>query len=376
MIKHSEKLPALTSLRFIAAAMIACAHSLVTFLASFSFIAKHSHHIEASLFQGVSFFFVLSGFILAYVYPKLLRQDIKKFLWARFARIWPAHILAMFLFLLLVGNKTSPPIYEWMLNILMLHAWFPNIVINFSFNGVSWSISTEFFFYFCFPMLIYKLRSSWSYKLLMTLIMLIAMILLCHILHFAYLLCHSLVYINPLSRLFEFMLGMSLVFVFYIMKDKNISFFYGSCIEIVAITLLLFSICITPWLSNKFEPDLGLAAADWIKYSGSCLAIGLMIVVMACQKGFISKMLSLRFFVVSGEISYAFYLIHLTIFLFIYTHMKWFSSINIFVLYGLFWATCIIMAYLIWNYFERPMRSFLIRLPEKLKPKLSAIVTP
>ena len=52
--------------------------------------------------QGVSFFFVLSGFILVYVYGELEGVRARTFLRARIARIWPAHVAALLLLLLLV----------------------------------------------------------------------------------------------------------------------------------------------------------------------------------------------------------------------------------------------------------------------------------
>jgi peptidoglycan/LPS O-acetylase OafA/YrhL len=59
------KLPALTSLRFIAAAMILLHHTR-DLLSSDTSWALHWH-----LDHGVSLFFVLSGFILTYSYPSL-----------------------------------------------------------------------------------------------------------------------------------------------------------------------------------------------------------------------------------------------------------------------------------------------------------------
>jgi peptidoglycan/LPS O-acetylase OafA/YrhL len=43
--------------------------------------------------QAVSFFFVLSGFILTYVYPKLETWEARgKFWLARFGRVWPGRM--------------------------------------------------------------------------------------------------------------------------------------------------------------------------------------------------------------------------------------------------------------------------------------------
>lgn len=80
-----SKLDALTGLRFLAAAMILIHHS--------------PFHIPVPAIaydHGVSFFFVLSGFILAYVHPTIgSMQEVKAFLWNRVARIWPAHLVTL-----------------------------------------------------------------------------------------------------------------------------------------------------------------------------------------------------------------------------------------------------------------------------------------
>ena len=61
------RLEALTSLRFFAAASIVLSHMQYFFPEIFSFEVID----KIPLAQGVSFFFVLSGFILTYVYPSL-----------------------------------------------------------------------------------------------------------------------------------------------------------------------------------------------------------------------------------------------------------------------------------------------------------------
>src|SRR5690242_19654398 len=90
-VAAQKKLYALTSLRFVAAALIVLGHSQGTFG-----IPKDAW-APFVMSQGVSFFFVLSGFILTYVYPSLKLFGIRRFLLARFARIWPAHITAFIL---------------------------------------------------------------------------------------------------------------------------------------------------------------------------------------------------------------------------------------------------------------------------------------
>jgi len=80
--------------------------------------------IGMNLGQGVSFFFVLSGFILAYVYPELgTWAAVRRFWRARIARIWPAYLASFALgFVLLhypLDGRTAAA------HLLMVQAWLP-----------------------------------------------------------------------------------------------------------------------------------------------------------------------------------------------------------------------------------------------------------
>jgi peptidoglycan/LPS O-acetylase OafA/YrhL len=124
MIQVKQRLDALTSLRF----FIVIYHS-----ANLFGLSLNSGNYFA-LGQAVSFFFVLSGFILAYVYPKLENwSQISRFWCARIARIWPVLLASFFLaYWLLPAGWDSTIVLA---NILMIHAWIPFPKYFFSYNG-------------------------------------------------------------------------------------------------------------------------------------------------------------------------------------------------------------------------------------------------
>jgi len=154
------RLPALTSLRFFAAFHVVIFH----FQAMQTFIGPVWFQKLSSIgYVGVSFFFVLSGFILVYTYAG--RPMVLKNFWrARFARIYPAYAFSLlvtapfFFYAVLTMNF---PFFVWAkthlklasaLVLSLLHAWVPPAALTW--NAVAWSLSVEAFFYVLFPFLL------------------------------------------------------------------------------------------------------------------------------------------------------------------------------------------------------------------------------
>ena len=163
--KHLNEL---SSLRFFAAFAIVVLHfrdylgvkneALMTFLISGQY--------------GVTFFFVLSGFILMYNYDAWFGKSTSvnqfwKFQQLRFARLYPVYIFALLLnsfFQVTVrvnsgefaGQET---LYwaSWLINAFGLQSWVPGTPYTLVWNTPSWSISTELFFYMGFPFICYCL---------------------------------------------------------------------------------------------------------------------------------------------------------------------------------------------------------------------------
>jgi peptidoglycan/LPS O-acetylase OafA/YrhL len=196
------KLDALTGLRIVAASMIVLHHSRTLQIPVPNFALDH----------GVSFFFVLSGFIIAYAYPRLdSKTEIFKFLTARVARIWPAHFAA--LLLVLAGTQMRLD-RTFIANVLLVQGWVPSWPWYFGYNAVSWSISVELFFYIIFPLLIFQWNRSWWWKWIATALLVGSLIWLGGVMHLSNVsendepTLHGLLYISPLARLFEFTTGM------------------------------------------------------------------------------------------------------------------------------------------------------------------------
>ena len=96
-------------------------------------------------------------------------------------------------------------------NLLLVHGLIPMASYYFSFNSVSWSISTEAFFYLVFPFLICRLDRSWCWKLVCTFLFVAAVLSLTPFFklspydanNLSAITAHGLAYISPLVRIYR-----------------------------------------------------------------------------------------------------------------------------------------------------------------------------
>ncbi len=358
-MQGKQRLDALTSLRFFAAAMIVIYHSGGLFG-----LSKTSCFL---LDQGVSFFFVLSGFILAYVYPKLETwAEIRRFWWARIARIWPAFFVSFLIAFWLLSLDWS--FKRGLANLFMISAWIPLPRYFFSYNAPAWSISTEMFFYLAFPFLIYRWENTWSVKLVTSGIIVLSLILVSKLLHLPLyssindgLTTSALVYIHPLSRIFEFIIGIFVAFYW----RKHVphvqwSEFRASVYEVGVISLVAISMHYCPlanWISGTW---LGYPAAKWLYSSGSMLVFGLLIYIMAIGRGRITAWLSHPTLVLLGEISFSLYLLHQILLIYYQSNISNIPQKSNILSLAIFWVILLLASYLMWALIEMPARRLLL----------------
>jgi peptidoglycan/LPS O-acetylase OafA/YrhL len=110
-------------------------------------------------FISVSYFILLSGFVLGYNYNERARNgelDVKRFYKARFTRIYPIYLLSILLSLNNLprewGSHTHAMYWAGIvLTPLMLQGWIP--AISTFLNTPAWTMSAEAFYYVLFPWL-------------------------------------------------------------------------------------------------------------------------------------------------------------------------------------------------------------------------------
>lgn len=370
-----EKLNALTSLRFFAAALIVVHHSQGCFGISTGF------HRYFPTYQAVSFFFVLSGFILTYVYRSFdSRGQVRKFFIARIARIWPLHVATLVITLLFfhkhywhlaVDPERSLQFYLTLVsNFFLIQAWIPLKEYFWSFNAVSWSISTEFAFYLLFPFLLLNIKKRWKIELIIVFTISMAVVILSMVAGipvgrasggFGLL---GVININPVVRVFEFCMGMSAALFFDRLKDRyNPGLVRGTAIELILVCAVVFVMTLNHWFMSKIEPVLGQAGVSWVANGVlNSFFFAMMILFFAVPRGLVSKCISGRFFVFLGEISFSIYLLHQIL---IRVYRADIAPIDDFpgaFSYIYFWIILLTGSYLLWSIVEKPCRKTIVRL--------------
>jgi peptidoglycan/LPS O-acetylase OafA/YrhL len=163
------QLRGLTSLRFFAATIVVVFHCGQDALRS-----RWTGDFFQNGYEAVSFFFVLSGFVLTYVYAANPARPLAKwrFWLARAARICPIYWIALLICLPRLWYSTfhthEIPLARFFGAVvatpLLVQAWIPPIATTW--NEPAWSLSVEAFFYLLFPWLIARFRSVSTMNLL------------------------------------------------------------------------------------------------------------------------------------------------------------------------------------------------------------------
>jgi peptidoglycan/LPS O-acetylase OafA/YrhL len=147
-------LPSLTALRSLAAFGVVAFHLSATLPPPYRPVLVNQVFFPGG--TGVSFFFILSGFVLAWG-----RQDVlavRDFYRRRVARIYPDHLLTFGVSLLVIGLSSWSLVGNPALVPLLAQAWVPRHDAVFAVNPVTWSLSCEVAFYALFPVLAVHLR--------------------------------------------------------------------------------------------------------------------------------------------------------------------------------------------------------------------------
>jgi peptidoglycan/LPS O-acetylase OafA/YrhL len=360
---QGERIAPLTTIRFFAAILIVLYHSAGSFLPIFSartltsvprdFVSRVLLLFPAS----VSFFFLLSGYVLGLVYLREGKPvDLRKFFTARFARLYPLYVVVMTLSvaeLLLpevrrygtaIGLAKTAKIFA--ANMVMAQAWLPERLLRI--DSPSWSLCVEAFLYVCFPVLGILL---WRLRGVRLWITAIAVYVGGQVLVWGlrpHLSRQMILFLPPL-HLSTFALGILLARWQGLQRDRKgrrpiqlwqVSVALGLSIGGIALSVLLLPLFHVVDLYND-----GLLAPV---FAGFIWALSAMTTRL-------SLWLSGSWLVALGNASYALYLIHFQILL-LFLNFHWASPVS----YVLYFAVCVVLSLLSFYCFETPVRRWLL----------------
>lgn len=289
LMEQPNKLPALTAFRFVAAFYVFLFHFHVRVPLTEN---RWGDNFLQNGAVGMTFFFVLSGFVITYAASKS-RFDRVQYLKGRFLRIYPAYAVTVALSFVVfdygltgwgaAGNVAA--------NALSIQGWFYWLFPR-GINGGTWSLSVEWFFYLTFALFFpafAKLPTRRIWQILAvswgaTCIPLLVSDAALGLPGYA-------IYSNPAARFPEFMIGACFAVLFT--RGYRMPYPTAAALTMAAVLVI--------YLSTVFEP--------WIYMRQNWIASPLTGAILFSIAPLTSRVLSSRLPQWLGQISYSFFLL-------------------------------------------------------------------
>jgi peptidoglycan/LPS O-acetylase OafA/YrhL len=344
MMRRS-RLDSLTGVRFAAAFVVFLYH------AGYYLPSKELGIFGAGM-TGVSLFYILSGFVMAWAF----RTDDRpgSFYRRRFARIYPVYFLAVSaaITVSLIMRDFSP---TELTAYTLLQSWSPDPSIHYAASPVFWSLSCEAFFYLIFPLIAAKMNRASSRALWVCACLVTASV--CGIgavssFYWDSEVVRWLAYIFPPTRLLEFVLGITLGFIVRRGFKSPVPTWAAISLSLAAVLLA------------SFAPD-GLKVATITLIPFALLVMSLADQDMSGRRGTLSR----KAVVELGVWSYCFYLIHAML-------QGWFVraagyvELPTIIALGLSFGVSVVGAWLLHVVVERPVERWLR--PSRSAPRVGA----
>ena len=295
------KLNQLTFTRFLAAIAIVFFHYGIT---TFPFNSGFFYKFFSSANIFVTYFFILSGFVMIIAYGKKDSEqiDYSTYYTNRFARIYPLYLVGLIAVVLIdYINYHTIDFKNFLLQSVLLQSWLPNHTLRL--NRPGWSLSVEVFFYLVFPVLFNRVyRKIKPGKLFVSLIIIffVSHVLLYILKNSSFYkgfpsVSHDLIYYFPLSNFSDFLIGNCLGVYFLRIREKH----PGNYDLIIFLAFAALCFLLGNNTGVLFAPILFL----------------IFILFLSLNKtGFITRLFSTRGFIFLGEISYGIYILQRPVF--------------------------------------------------------------
>lgn len=193
----------LQSLRFIFFVMI--------FMSHFGYDGRPT--FDAGGDCGVSFFFILSGFVMTLAYGEKAaseRFSYRRFMVRRMAKLYPLHLLCLLAFVVInIKSMDAEALVRLLPNLLLIQSWLPSADYYFSGNAVSWFLSDILLCYAVFPFVCRAIRRMTPAALTFTwaAVLMAYSLLLCNVTDA---MTNTFIYVFPPVRTVDFALGITI----------------------------------------------------------------------------------------------------------------------------------------------------------------------
>lgn len=338
------KIRQITFTRFLAAIAIVISHfNKDLFLYKIDYISNI--FLKANV--GVSYFFILSGFIMIVAYHRKDKIEYFDYYRNRLARIYPLYVLGLLLYL--VTRYSDFSIYKGLLYLLGFQSWIPGEAMILNFPG--WSISVEFLFYLLFPLLYNYFYSKGNKSIwIVTIIIWITTQAFSSIYSESFYYkgphteSHELLYYFPLMHINEFLVG-NLAGLYFIKNPEQKNY---DVPVVIIFGLILWSLIFTSFFYHN-----GLMAVLFIP----------LIILISRNNGILSKLFSLQPLEYLGEASYAIYITHIPVLYILREVLKQGKyNFSIDLVFGIYIGVLIITCIFFYQCIEKPLRDYLKRL--------------
>jgi peptidoglycan/LPS O-acetylase OafA/YrhL len=311
--------------------------------------APFNHGLLSTLIQQsafrVSFFFFISGFVMALVYPKTAAKGKENFWKRRLSRIGPMYLISFIitLFLVLVLKGAAPKGIALVSHFLMLQSIVPGYTLDL--NYPTWSISVEVFFYLLFPFV-----NPWIYKKQMTwLVTMLIAIWLIQLVQHVYFVDHlydgskkmgEFIDAFPLWHFPTFLSGMITA---HLVRGEAMKSFFEKFAHIILLlsACTLFSIVL---YENPIRPYI---------HNGLLMPLYCLI-VLSFYYGhtWVGKLISHPLMVKSGDLSFSIFLFQYPLWLVMHDSL---DVVNTSAGFFLYLTLLILLSYIINKYLEQPL---------------------
>jgi len=307
-----------------------------------------AEHFFRSGNLAVNYFFVLSGFVMYRTYSTR-HITYKDFIRRRFARIYPAYLLAIIL-------AVIPVLYGWvslhtpiegkfttglLLNLGLLQAYIPGYALTV--NSPGWSLSVEMFFYILFPLLLaFQLKNTKRFVWIAA-----AVYLTTQLIHFWLIDSwqpvypsrrHEFIYYHPVFHLNLFMVGMCGAYVMERVKKLSSNF----------AALLVFAVIVL--LINYMPSGISM-------HNGLLAPLFLLLIVLIAGKD--PRLLNAAPLVFLGEISYGIYILQEPVHYYIYHFNEDYLHLGGPAFFYLYLAILLLCSAISYRLVELPLRNWL-----------------